>query len=304
MSFSHSAVGGATDRIFCVSLVAHATDLLRPTSLPAVMRRPGGVIAASLDCRAPCFNLMDHPPDSCMVPTRTLCLLPDGSVGSWGLFPSHRVNSSVVVPSDFAASGFGIRRLTPRELADLWNTPILIQDAFVKRSCDTLLRAFTSGVPAKVLSVAADYLLANFFRGGYTSFLPVEPSSSPDHLSSKLQRQQVEHLPLSNEDECLPPCSDFDVHQSGLTVEGGDIIKQDGQKADNAEVPVHIWEVFFRDSMPDNFPPLHPDWRTRLESYRSLGLIFWRKCRLRSFWRWVEKKIPAHIWKLRPRVSR
>eukprot|EP00956_Cyclotella_meneghiniana_P029337 scaffold70717_cov42-Cyclotella_meneghiniana.AAC.5 len=256
MSFSHAAAGGATDGIFVISLIAPVASLLRPSHLPALLRRPGGVISASLDCRAPCFCALPTPPVVPGAGVRRLCMLEDGTYGSWGLFPSQSLRARIVVPSDFSPSGFGVRTLTPRELSDLWNTPILIQDAFVKANADQALRSFASSVPAKVLSVGADYLL------------------DPDATL-----------------EVQPEC------------EEGDVLKQDGQKADDAKVPTHIWEDFFCDTRPHNLPPLPHNWRTHLEPFRKLGLIYWRRFRLRSFWWWVAEKIHAKVWRLMPGIS-
>jgi hypothetical protein len=61
----------------------------------------------------------------------------------------------------------GLRELSPAELADVWNsTPILLQDHFRKQGREGLLACFTTCVPAKILSVGADYLVSYGFRGG------------------------------------------------------------------------------------------------------------------------------------------
>ena len=80
------------------------------------------------------------------------------------------------------------------------------------------------------------------------------------------------------------------------------ILKGDEQKADDAEVPVQIWDQFFLDTMPEDFPPLHPRWRERLNSYRRLGLIFWLQCLRKSFWWDVAKRVPVKLWRLQPLV--
>ena len=80
------------------------------------------------------------------------------------------------------------------------------------------------------------------------------------------------------------------------------ILKGDEQKADDAEVPVQIWEQFFLDTMPKGFPPLHPDWRKRLNSYRELGIIFWRQCLRKSFWWDVARRVPVKLWRHQPLV--
>ena len=91
--------------------------------------------------------------------------------------------------------------------------------------------------------------------------------------------------------------------------------KQDGQKADDAKVPTYIWENHFRDTIPaqwdsqymSSFPnwngvcpqiyPLHSAWRSRLESYRALGLFWWKRNVRRSYWRWIKQKLPPSLVK-------
>lgn len=140
MSFSHSAAGGATDGIFVVTLVGRCDDVGLPSTLPAVERRPGGTIATSLECRVRCGVLLATPPCIPLVAPRAVLRLADGSVGSWGLFPSRDLGTRVTLPTDFSPSGYGVRRLTPRELSDLWNTPILLQDALIKGGCEATLQ--------------------------------------------------------------------------------------------------------------------------------------------------------------------
>eukprot|EP00956_Cyclotella_meneghiniana_P025058 scaffold51449_cov35-Cyclotella_meneghiniana.AAC.5 len=308
MSFSHAAAGGATDGIFVISLVAPVNSMLRNPTLPALVRRPGGVISASLDCRAPCFRALPTPP---LVPgagVRRLCQLEDGTFGSWGLFPSQSLRARIVVPSDFSPSGFGVRVLTPRELADLWNTPILIQDSFIKAGAEPALRSFACSVPAKVLSTGADYLLGNFFRGGYTSFMSADDKARCHECHNHCERCSLacgsrKHARVGGDPTSMDMAQAVTNQEFRPECEEGDVLKQDGQKADDAKVPTHIWEDFFRDTRPDNFPPLPPNWRMHLEPFRKLGLIYWRKFRLRSFWWWIAEKIPAKVWRLMPGIS-
>ena len=123
LDFLHSAVGGATNGCFTVTLLAPEGFMCAPSTLPAVQQRPGGTIASSLDCRAPCHNHLAAAPAVITSSSRAVVRLPDGSFGSWGLFPANTPQCKVTVPTDFASSGFGIRALTHRELGDLWNVP-------------------------------------------------------------------------------------------------------------------------------------------------------------------------------------
>ena len=87
LQFLHSAVGGATDGVFSVTLLAPSALFVSPGTLPAVEQRPGGTIASSLDCRAPCRTLLPIPPMVNRTSLRSVTQLADGSFGSWGLLP-------------------------------------------------------------------------------------------------------------------------------------------------------------------------------------------------------------------------
>ena len=87
------------------------------------------------------------------------------------------------------------------------------------------------------------------------------------------------------------------------------ILKQDGQKSDDAPVPRHVWENHFKDTLPEAyfptmpqypgvvFPvrPLHPCWRERLESYRQIGIRYWRRQVLLSFWVYLKSRLRPHM---------
>jgi hypothetical protein len=61
------------------------------------------------------------------------------------------------------------------------------------------------------------------------------------------------------------------------------ILKQDDQKADNVEIPTHLWDLVFQETLPKDFPPLYHKWRERLDYYREIGLRYWRVCLMCSF---------------------
>lgn len=97
-----------------------------------------------------------------------------------------------------------------------------------------------------------------------------------------------------------------------------DFIKQDGQKADNAEVPKHLWSFFFEQSFMHNFgssstvkvswvqrhsnvyrrhdwhrcESMPEDWEKAMDSFRRLGIRWWRRNLMRTFRRWRER---AHL---------
>jgi hypothetical protein len=78
------------------------------------------------------------------------------------------------------------------------------------------------------------------------------------------------------------------------------ILKQDDQKADNAEIPTHLWDLVFQETLPKDFPLLHPKWRERLDNYREMGLWYWRLCLVHSFWWHLEQQLANNLWKQQP----
>jgi hypothetical protein len=91
------------------------------------------------------------------------------------------------------------------------------------------------------------------------------------------------------------PALEERVDPGGPSLESGDMgstLEKEGQKVDDAAVPVHIWENHFRETLPPHFPPLCDDWREKLGAYRSLGLRWWRRQVTQSFWRYVRDRVP------------
>ena len=84
----------------------------------------------------------------------------------FGLFPAGAVSSLVTCwcvrnkPSYYC-----VRRLEPKELANLWDVPLLVQEYATGLNLSPLLMAFLGAVPGKTLLLGSDFLLANFLRG-------------------------------------------------------------------------------------------------------------------------------------------
>lgn len=298
LSLAHCQVGGATAGTFHVSIVMRATDYSGCVEAPAVPQRPWSTISHSLDCRAPTPPLPSGPAAG-VDPTQRVVTLSDGSLGSWGLLPvPFNSSAKVTMPSDRSRSGWGRRALTAGELSDLWNTPISIQDAFVKHQLPSALASFTSLPPAKVLATCADVLCTHFLRGGF-GLWSAEPQAK--RLRSD-DAPMLQNTPVPR--PVLGKQSDGNTLASSINLAAIDakVQKQDGQKADDAEVPTFIWENQFRDSIPAHWDgahptvfPLHPDWRSRLDSYRTLGICYWRRNVCKSYWKWVKQKLPSRL---------
>ena len=96
---------------------------------------------------------------------------------------------------EWLPTGHGIRTLTPSELADLWDVPLLLQELVLK------VEGGAEGIkdplrspPAKVLSLGGDSLLAHFFWGSAAAeVLAITESGRPkqprtqgtDHAENK-----------------------------------------------------------------------------------------------------------------------
>ena len=90
----------------------------------------------------------------------------EGLVLDFGLFPASDPSARVIVESSLSPSGYGSRRLTARELGNLWDVPILFLDSLPDSAVGALMGAICATPPSKLLHTGADLLLADFFPGG------------------------------------------------------------------------------------------------------------------------------------------
>jgi len=91
-------------------------------------------------------------------------------VAPFGLFPAGAVSSLVTCwcvrnkPSYYC-----VRRLEPKELANRWDVPLLVQEYATGLNLLPLLTAFLGTVPGKTLLLGSDFLVAYFLRGWWCS---------------------------------------------------------------------------------------------------------------------------------------
>ena len=89
-----------------------------------------------------------------------------------------------------------------------------------------------------------------------------------------------------------PPRYPVDMSSFGPGGRGSECLKQDSQKADDAEVPTYMWDHFFADSFLRKFRSHMPEgWRTALDGFRRLAVRRWRRNLLQSFHRWRSKNL-------------
>ena len=70
----------------------------------------------------------------------------------------------------------------------------------------------------------------------------------------------------------------------------GAILKQDGQKSDDAEVPIRLWDSMFCSSLPSGDIP-RVGWRMALSQLRAGFILVWRRRVLRSWTNWTLRAI-------------
>ena len=84
----------------------------------------------------------------------------------FGLFSASEHAAQVLVESSGSPSGYGSRRLSARELGDLWDVPILLLDSLSDSEVTVLMEGICQSPPSKLLHTGADLLLTAGFRGG------------------------------------------------------------------------------------------------------------------------------------------
>lgn len=165
-SFQHWELGGCTDGVFEIGVLARACDLTGVLAPLPRLELPWNPFDTVLGAREFCTPVPNAPLlSSERRPVVHWRAGGHAAVGSWGLFPSGSSSERVLVPSPFSPSGWGLRILSARELATLHDVPILVQDRFEQLGKTRDLTAFFAAVPAKVLSNGLDLLISNYFRG-------------------------------------------------------------------------------------------------------------------------------------------
>ena len=193
--FNHSVLGGATTASYHVSLYIRPEFASDTEKLPHIAQRPWSAIAASLSNRV-ATRSVPIPSLDALQPMNVPCQLPDGSFGSWGLFPADSPRCLVTMPCHRSPSGWGQRRLTPAELADLWNAPISLVDVWDGANCGDVLRSLTLSAPAKILSAGADYLLSCYIRGGFAFFDRSQPVAG---VKRSMSNQEFSGVPFKRD---------------------------------------------------------------------------------------------------------
>ena len=184
------------------------------------------------------------------------------------------------VRSVFNATRWGSRKLTLLELAHLWDVPLLLQEHCATSRSLIVLSELLVSTPGKVLQLGTDALLASYFRGGF------RPAQSIDTSMPSVFRlsDTTSAGPTPPPTIILPPELDFEV------------LKQEGQKSDNAEVPVRLWDtMYFLSLSPEQRLRLPSNWRKLLALLRLHAIRGWRYRVANSLIKAIKKKMDPNI---------
>lgn len=245
----HYQVGGSTTGVYSLGVLARESSLCVPEPLPEMITLPwapmdsllNSVVSAAPLRASLQRSLEQHPPSfSCASPVLTVGKL----LHPRGLAPPTARRWKVIVPCVFNAGRLGVRKLTAAELAGLADAPILLIDYCTKRLGEEglgLLHSLYSGHPSKVLLQGSDYLLTHCFRGGFG--LDIRRDSGEDSDSTFGEQGRDTRFLYIHQARLLAntPTVDVDLKAIGLA----EVVKQEGQKADDAPVPTHLWDLMF-----------------------------------------------------------
>ena len=306
-TFAHSQLGGLTTGSFALGVLIPQErwkDALHPARFP---RQASSSLWNVMDSTVPAAPVRDATVLQQLELRSPDCDQPQFvGAGRWldprGIAPCRGLETMrVLAPCVRNRVKWGVRQLTPAELGSVFDVPLLMQDRILRMGTEgvTLMRSLCGQHPGKVLHLGGDHLLSLYCRGGWKAGTA---SESGAHLAQREKhRGTMERIRLAAEEAAR--MSKFDP--------GGELIeavKQEGQKADDAEVPKHLWdgmwlqsrlEVGFEDMRKWKGNPWgqeevtkQPRWRGALEVMRTKWLLLkWRRNVTRTFWRWYYNSV-------------
>ena len=234
-------------------------------------------------------------PTGCIDPTPSVVVVGRRILGSWGLLSTHNPFRRIVLPYPRSPTGWIRRPLSEQELGDLWNVPLLLQEWFVKNGAGDALRAIVGGCPGKILHAGCFSLLECYLSGGGLEREPLvlkRPRlGTHPRLSTGKGTEEAEEAGRILEKVKAAAREAM----AGRGAVGAGVVKQDDQKHDDAEVPLHIWERHLVETRPVKFGPMPEGWGESLQVMRGLLLRRWRRNILRSFSRYRRARLPRSL---------
>ena len=272
----HALVGGVSDGTF--NLYAFAQNL--PSNIQPIAQ-PRRDVFSIVDTTASGgieASTCTQKPTKIPAVRRTPC----GMLSVFGLFPLQARRQKFLVPSVYTTTKWAHRRLNIKEQAHVFDVPLIV----LKDLSDTLISKLIDSldVPLKILISVIPPLLQY-----------CDNASSPTEPIAKRQRVHATPSFASGsvgEARGTGGCFDLDCaldtipnlklsilvpsKQHSATMPDHDVTK--ATKADDAAIPIYIWN----DRITSD-----PGKVKALESFRCMGLRWWKRNLLRSFIRWL-----------------
>ncbi len=155
----------------------------------------------------------------------------DGLELDFRMFPASEPSARVLVKTSGSPTGYGSRRLSGRELGNLWDVPNLFLDSLQDAEVTDLMGAICFTPSSWLLHTGADVLLTTGFRGGWSARGQAGQDITPGPrpwtdtdlgLLPEVQRQRRD--------------AELASHVAAVEIRKGDM-----QKVDNAAVPDQLW---------------------------------------------------------------
>ena len=323
-SFPHVSVGGSTTATWCVGVLSRAHDRRFDVAVPQ-FQLPWAPVSASLD-ESLWAEEIDQVP---VVTPAPQPLWKDSTLIPAGLFPHDALNTKVFVPARYSKSHVGRRPLAPHELAKLWDVPILYLDSLEAGVAPKVLPSFVNSAPVKILQRAGNILLANFYRGGSSAAKPQASTAAPRPVDNETRatltatdnETRVDNETSTQHSDDIPsppsPVSPSSTSPPYPSMDdASNIIKQDGQKADDAMVQTTLWDhAFYKgwrskfDGIQDKGGHILPTfgsssltWQEGLNVLRRWSMCWWRARVRKSFLAWANKMAPSTVSHAHSRV--
>ena len=297
-SFQHNEVGGCTTAEWQLAVYVPLGLAAPPTGRDPPARLPETTIGGVLDSLTAAVGVGEPPAPTAYLPGTVH--VEGEAVLSHGLFPGQNWNQQLICPAVFNASNWGRRRMTPVECAKACDAPILAVDALEKRIPNAVgtLRALAEGPPGKILLVGVDRLLTVGVRGGWLRDEDAAEAglraaeAGDDAADSASRRVGAEdgrpNIPGDTARESFQQHIDEVLRELETSEE--EVVKRDERKADDAEVPVGMWDRFYLldrkhltlegGKLPGRLPS---SWRKHLNVLRGFFLRVYRRRLFRSF---------------------
>lgn len=303
--FSHSGLGGVTNGTFSLGILAPEERWNSVPNPPGFPRQASSALwnimdstvsATPLTAESSLDWLSRSAPSQTHPQFHRRWLDPRGIAPLQGL-ETMKVMSRCV----FSPTKWGVRQLTAKELASVFDIPILVQDQLsgLGKDGEMLMRNLCGSHPGKVLHLGGDHLLSLFCRGGWKVGSAASSGGAQSHRAT--QQEALRRI----REAAVEAAQRSKMDRGSQLVQG---VKQEGQKADDADVPTHLWDGMWLESRReqgwasmeewkgepwkvDENEKL-PRWRLAIETMRSRWLLLrWRRNVTSSFFGWFKNSV-------------